>query len=233
MPNCAARSLVSRPFWWPITTHGWPLKRQAADDRLVVGEGAVAMQFLEVGEDLGDVVQRVGPLRVARDLRHLPGASGWIDVSLVSCWLLWPQALDLVGDVDRRFVLDIAQFLDLGVRARRSVVSNSRECRLLGLGNPWRCGTQSPAWPSIVYRQRIQAAPKVPGGHRAERRPGIAADLARLGARHWLAAEVFFRLMPLSSPRSSSGSTLGASGGRSGTSPPSSGRCRGWPPVPR
>ena len=33
--------------------------RQAADDRQVVGECAVAVQLLEVGEDLVDVVQRV------------------------------------------------------------------------------------------------------------------------------------------------------------------------------
>jgi hypothetical protein len=47
--------------------------RQPAHDGQVVGKVAVAVQFLEVGEDLVDVVQRVGPLRVARDLRHLPG----------------------------------------------------------------------------------------------------------------------------------------------------------------
>jgi len=47
--------------------------REAADDGEVVREGAVAVQLLEVGEDVVDVVERVGPLRVARDLRHLPG----------------------------------------------------------------------------------------------------------------------------------------------------------------
>ncbi len=32
-----ARSLVSRPFWWPMTMQGVPLKRaEAADDGLVV-----------------------------------------------------------------------------------------------------------------------------------------------------------------------------------------------------
>ncbi len=61
-----ARSLVSRPFWWPITMHAWPLKRdQAADDGLVVRKGAVAMQFVEIGEDLAHVVHGVGTLRMA------------------------------------------------------------------------------------------------------------------------------------------------------------------------
>jgi hypothetical protein len=35
-------------------------------------------------------------------------------MSLVSCWLFWPRRLDLVGDVDRRLVLHVAQFVDLG-----------------------------------------------------------------------------------------------------------------------
>ena len=87
--------------------------RQAADDGQVVGEVAVAVQFLEVGEDLVDVVQRVGPLRVARDLRHLPGRQAGVDV-LGELLALLAQALDLVGDVDRRLVLHVAQLFDLG-----------------------------------------------------------------------------------------------------------------------
>ena len=35
-------------------------------------------------------------------------------MSLVSCWLFLLQALDLLGDVDRRIVLHVAQLLDLG-----------------------------------------------------------------------------------------------------------------------
>jgi hypothetical protein len=73
--------LVSRPFWWPITMQAWPLKRARPPtmDRSSA-KCAVAVQLLEVGEDLGDVVQRVGPLRVARDLRHLPGRQAGVDV---------------------------------------------------------------------------------------------------------------------------------------------------------
>ena len=86
--------------------------RQAADDRLVVGEGAVAVQLLEVGEDLVDVVERVRPLRMARDLRHLPGRQAGVDV-LGELQALLAEPVDLFGDVDRRFVLHVAQFFDL------------------------------------------------------------------------------------------------------------------------
>ena len=49
--------------------------REPADDRGVVGERAVAVQLLEVGAQRLDVVEGEGPLRMARDLRHLPGVS--------------------------------------------------------------------------------------------------------------------------------------------------------------
>ena len=87
--------------------------RQAADDAEVVGVVPVAVQFLEVGEDLVDVVQRVGALRMAGDLRHLPGRQVRVDV-LGELHALAGQPFDLVGDVDCGFVLHVAQFVDLG-----------------------------------------------------------------------------------------------------------------------
>ena len=54
--------------------HGAAAKaRQAADDGLVVSELAVSAQLDEVGEQPGDVIHQVRPLRVARDLRLHPG----------------------------------------------------------------------------------------------------------------------------------------------------------------
>src|SRR5207249_4330394 len=85
-----------------------------ADDRLVVGKRAVAVQLLEVGVDLADVVERVGPLRVARDLRHLPGREARIDVA-GELQALLAEPVDLFGDVDRRLVLHVAQLFDLGL----------------------------------------------------------------------------------------------------------------------
>jgi hypothetical protein len=85
---------------------------QTADDRLVVRESAVAVQFLEVGEDLGHVVERVGALRMTRDLGHLPRRQARVDV-LRQQQALLAETIDLLGDVDRGFVLHVTQLFDL------------------------------------------------------------------------------------------------------------------------
>jgi hypothetical protein len=46
----------------------------------VVRVAAVAVQFLELGEDLGRVVERLRALRVARDLVDLPRLQARVDV---------------------------------------------------------------------------------------------------------------------------------------------------------
>ncbi len=52
---------------------GLPIQsRKSADDRQVIGIHAVAVQLLKIAEHAGDVVERVWPLRVARQLRDLP-----------------------------------------------------------------------------------------------------------------------------------------------------------------
>ena len=54
--------------------HGSPVEaRRSADDGEVVRVHAIAVQLLEVAEDEPDVIERVRPLRVARELRDLPG----------------------------------------------------------------------------------------------------------------------------------------------------------------
>ena len=45
---------------------------EAADDRVIVGEAAVAVQLVEAGEQRVDVVERVGPRRMPRDQHPLP-----------------------------------------------------------------------------------------------------------------------------------------------------------------
>ena len=39
----------------------------------VLGEEAVAVELLEIVEDVADVLERVRPLDVARELDHVPG----------------------------------------------------------------------------------------------------------------------------------------------------------------
>ena len=61
MPKLRLRfSLVSRPFWWPMTMTDWPPEpRPAADDRGIVAVEPVAVQLDEVGEDGAEIVEGV------------------------------------------------------------------------------------------------------------------------------------------------------------------------------
>jgi len=87
---------------------------EATDDGGVVGIGAVAVQFLEVGADALHIVQRVGPLRMARELGDLPGAElGEDRLGQRAALLLQPA--DLLADVDLGVVAEVAQLLDLGL----------------------------------------------------------------------------------------------------------------------
>ena len=70
------------------------------------------MHLLEVGADRVHVVERVGTLRVARDLGDLPRGELGVDL-LGEVAALLRQPLDLLRDVDRGVVLHEAQLLDL------------------------------------------------------------------------------------------------------------------------
>ena len=47
-------------------------RRQPADDRMVVGKAAVAVQFDEIGRDALQVIEHVGPFRMPGELDALP-----------------------------------------------------------------------------------------------------------------------------------------------------------------
>ena len=86
---------------------------QPANDGWIVGKAAIAVQFLEIGRDHGDIVEGVRPLRMPRHLRNLP--SGKFGVNIFGQTLaFFRQLVDFGGDVDRRIVLHVAQLLDLG-----------------------------------------------------------------------------------------------------------------------
>src|SRR6267142_1775436 len=91
----SVRSLVSRPFWCPSTSTLWPLKR-ARPPRI----------------DMSSVNERVGPLRMARQLGHLPWRELGVDV-FHQRLALFLQAVDLFRDIQRRFVLYVTQLFDL------------------------------------------------------------------------------------------------------------------------
>ena len=86
--------------------------RETAHDRGVVGVRSIAVQLAKVGEQRVDVVERVGSLRMARDLRNLP--SRQLAVDLFGKELaLFRQPRDLVGNIDGRILVDVAELVDL------------------------------------------------------------------------------------------------------------------------
>ncbi len=90
---------------------------EAADpgqDRLIVGEGAVAGQGRKILDQLGDVVLDVRPVRMARDLGLLPG----IELAVGLRQELGGAALeagDLVGQIELGAARQMAQLLDLAL----------------------------------------------------------------------------------------------------------------------
>ena len=93
-------------------------------------------------------------------------------MSLVSSRLFLLEPVDLLGDVDRRLVLHVAQLFDLGLEIGDRLLEVEEVSLAHGLSVAAQYAT----------RQRVEAAPNVPSRDRAERRPGVA-DLAGLGAR--------------------------------------------------
>ena len=86
--------------------------RKATDDGVVVGKGAVAVQFLEIGERQAQIIERVRTLRMARHLGNLPRGQLGIDVLGQGLALLF-QARDLIRNVDGGFALLETQRFDL------------------------------------------------------------------------------------------------------------------------
>ena len=53
----------------------------AGDDGVIVAEGAVAMQFVKIGEQTLDVIERVRTLGMARELHALPARIAWLEAT--------------------------------------------------------------------------------------------------------------------------------------------------------
>jgi hypothetical protein len=87
--------------------------RQAADDGGVVGECAVAGEFVEFVADQPQGIERVRPRRMAGELRDLPLGEVAEDLA-GACPQLFLEPVDFLVDVDRRPVTGVAQLLDLG-----------------------------------------------------------------------------------------------------------------------
>ncbi len=87
----------------------------ATDDRRVVGEMPVAVQFLEIAEQVADVVEGIGTLGMARELGDLPTGQIAEDVFGERLALVL-QTRDFVADVQRIVVAHQAQLFDLGLQ---------------------------------------------------------------------------------------------------------------------
>jgi len=88
---------------------------QAAHDGQIIGKVAVAVQLNEVGENLPHDVQGVGTVLVSGDLGDLPRREVAVNV-FGQLHAFGRQLVDLVGDIHRRFVLHVTQFVDLGLQ---------------------------------------------------------------------------------------------------------------------
>ena len=85
--------------------------RQPADERMIVGVHAIAVQLLEIGEALVDVVERVGPLRVASELGDLPRGQVREDAARQRLALV-AKARDLLADVELGVLADELERID-------------------------------------------------------------------------------------------------------------------------
>ena len=86
--------------------------RHAADDGVIVGVHAVTVQFVELVTERRGVVERVGSLRMARQLRDLPRREVREDARGERA-ALGPQPRDLLADVHFLVRGDEAQLVDL------------------------------------------------------------------------------------------------------------------------
>ena len=88
--------------------------RQAADDRRVVGEIAVAGQRHEILDQPGDIILEMRPLGMARDLRLLPRRQLGIGVAQQLA-RLGLEPVDLGVDVESAAARGLAQLGDAGL----------------------------------------------------------------------------------------------------------------------
>ena len=84
---------------------------QAADQRVVVGVHPIAVQLLKVREALVDVVERVRPLRMARELGDLPCGQVGEDAARQRLALV-PEARDLLADIELGVLADELEGID-------------------------------------------------------------------------------------------------------------------------
>src|SRR5262249_49707118 len=104
--------------------------RETSHDRFVVAKGAVAVKLHEVGQHQVDVVERIGPLRMAGDLCPLPRSEVSIELfAEISDLLAQPLELRLgifVSGQLAKFFHVLLQTVDLALSRSRDVLFGFR-----------------------------------------------------------------------------------------------------------
>ena len=127
MPKLRLRfSLVSRPFWCPMTMTDTPASRaQPPTIGRVVHVEAVAVELDEVGEDGAEIVERVRTAGMAGDHDPLDGREIPVDLR-PQRFELPLEAVELALDVDLSFVADPLQVLDLPLQLEQRLLELQR-----------------------------------------------------------------------------------------------------------
>ena len=86
--------------------------RRATDNGQVIRIHPVTVQFLEIGAQEGDVIERVRALGMTRQLRHLPRSEVRED-ALGERTTLGAEAVHLLRDVDFGIIAKEAKLVDL------------------------------------------------------------------------------------------------------------------------
>ena len=84
---------------------------QAANDGMIIGKIPVAMKLFEVGEEMLDIIERVGALRMPGNLGNLPRGELRIDTAGKRLAFLL-QTVNFCRNIHRRIVLGKTQLLD-------------------------------------------------------------------------------------------------------------------------
>ena len=173
-------------------------EREAADERRVVREAPVAVELGPLREERLDVVERVGPVRVARDQRLLPGRELRVDLAPARVELLaqalaprapWPdrpgrgELVDAASAARRaaprsrprpraRFPLRARQTSLRGPFVRASTRAPGRAAPRPRRAAPRRAAPGSRRW--------ARAPPRTLPGARSRASPGIRRDGRRV-----------------------------------------------------
>ena len=124
---------------------------EPAHDGPVGSEAPIALDLEEVGEELVEVVERVGPVGVPGELDDLPGREVVEDLDLEPLGLPL-QLLDLVAHIDRGGGRELLQLFDLGLEGEQ------RPFELDGVGRAWHARVYSMAASKITAQRGIQPA---------------------------------------------------------------------------